>query len=92
MSRPHIKTPSEVLDYGFDWSRELETDTISSSVWNVDSGLNVVSQGHDATTTSVFIGGGTAGATYAVTNTITTAGGRTESRTLHVVVVGIKTL
>ncbi len=91
MSRTHVKTPAEILDYGWDWSAWLAGDTLASSVWTVDAGLTVVSDGNDATTSSVFVGGGVTGASYVLTNRVTTAGGRTAERTLHLRIVDQRT-
>jgi hypothetical protein len=76
------KDPDEVLDYRINWSRTLEaapasSDTISTSSWAVTSGITVDSDSNTTTTATVFLSGGTAGVCYTITNTITTAGGRT---------------
>ena len=33
------KDPDEVLDYSIDWSARLNGDTISSSIWEVPTGI-----------------------------------------------------
>lgn len=82
------KDPDALLDYGFDWSLWLQPgDTISSSTWQVEDGLTASTPSHTATTTTVWLSGGTAGRSYQVTNRITTAGGRTDERTMVVRVV-----
>ena len=76
------KDPQATLDYGFDWSRWLGTDTIATSAWTVPSGLVGTNEASTDTTTTVWLSGGVAGMEYRVTNAITTAGGRTEQRTM----------
>jgi TRAP-type uncharacterized transport system substrate-binding protein len=79
------QTPVEILDYTIDWTcRGLGTDTIATSAWSVTpSGLSTSSPAPSFTntTTTVWLSGGTAGVYYAVTNTITTAGGREMQET-----------
>lgn len=89
--RPTIdKDPSAVLDYTFDWSAYLASpvDTISSAplsvVFSVDttSGVYISLQSNTATTATVWISGGTVGASALVTCMIKTAGGRTDERVI----------
>jgi hypothetical protein len=65
-------------DYRFNWTSWLDGDTILSSEWTVPSGLVMESEGHDETTTTVWISGGTPGESYVICNTIETAAGRLE--------------
>lgn len=78
------KDPSAVLDYQFDWSAWLGTDTIATSAWTAPTGITVNSESETTTTATVWLSGGTDGANYAVVNEITTAGGRTDQRTLTI--------
>lgn len=83
--------PDSVLDYGRDWTEELDGDTIDTSSWaldpdNVDAALVIENDDHDASTTIVWLSGGTVGVEYTVTNHITTAGGRTEDASIIVVI------
>ena len=85
------KDPSSVLKYGFDWTDWLNGDTISTggsgSSWTVSpAGLSVVGSSKTTTTTTVTLSGGDVGVTYLVTNTIVTAGGETDQRTLVIAV------
>lgn len=82
-----IKDPNAVLDYGYDWSKWLLSvdDTITSSTWTV-TGATADSDSHDDTTTTVWLSGGTVGTPIVATNRITTAGGRTDDRTLRIAV------
>lgn len=73
----NAKDPDEVLDYRLDWTDRLAGDTISTSVWAAESGITIDSDVHDDTAATVWVSGGTHGTTYRMTNTITTAAGRT---------------
>lgn len=79
-----VKDPSAVLDYQFDWSAWLDDDTIATSTWTVPTGLTKASESNTTTTATVWLSGGTAGASYTLVNRIVTAGGRTDERTLTV--------
>lgn len=78
------KDPNAVLDYTADWSRWLGDDTIVTSTWILTGGLTEVSSSNTDTSATVFVSGGTAGSSYEATNRITTAGGRTNDRTLRI--------
>jgi hypothetical protein len=81
------KDPDAVLDYAVDWSSWLGEDTIESSTWESPSGIVKDSDSHDGTVVRVWVSGGErVGATYALTNRIVTAGGRTDERTIYVTV------
>jgi hypothetical protein len=47
-------------------------EIISNSVWEVDTGITVQSQGNTDTATTVYLSGGAVGTTYLITNEITT--------------------
>ncbi|MBA1445876.1 MAG: hypothetical protein M3H12_18805 [Chromatiales bacterium] len=90
MSRVHGKTIEEVLDYGWNYTKELAKtgDTLTGSVWEIDAGLTVVSQGNDAQVASLFVsGGGPVGTRYRAHNRVATAGGRTYARTFYIQIV-----
>jgi hypothetical protein len=74
------KPAAAVLDYSIDYTLWLAGDTISSSAWTFDAGITgiPVSIGSPYAKATTWLSGGTAGTTYNVTNTITTAAGRTE--------------
>ena len=82
MSNTAYITPTGELDYGFDWSDWLGTDTIASSSWAVSNtdAATVSSSTYDDDGTTAWLSGGTADETAIVTNTITTTAGRTTSR------------
>lgn len=84
-----VKDPDARLDYAFDWSPWLNGDEISTSNWYADSGGIDIVNGSDSvddtnTITRIFIEGGTPGENYALKNTITTIGGRTDERTIEI--------
>lgn len=82
------KDPAAVLDYEVDWTAWLTEagDTIDTSTWTVPDGITVDSDTHTATVATIWLSGGTLGTAYAVTNRITTAGGRTDERTIVILV------
>jgi len=83
--RTWSKDPNAVLDWAFDWSRWLSaSETISSAVIEVESGLTKDSQSNTTTTVTVWLSGGTLGVTYDVTCRITTNQGRTDERTIGI--------
>lgn len=81
------KDPDEVLDYVGDWSAWLGTDTIATASWDVPEGITDDSTSTTATTTTIWLSGGTAGAVYDVSCCASTAGGRVGCRTIRVSVV-----
>jgi len=81
------KTPEAVLDYKHDWSDWLDTgEGITSSTWQVESGLTKDSDTNDTDSATIWLSGGSIGRNYRVTNTIVTdaATPRTESRSFFV--------
>lgn len=86
MPQAFIKDPSAVLDYTIDWTDWLEADTISSSVWTVPTGLTKDSEATTTKKATVWLSGGTQGRFYTVTNRVVTAGGRTDERSIVLVV------
>lgn len=84
---PFIQDPSAVLDYPFDWSARLGSDPIQTSQFVADSGFTIESDTIiDASNTIVWVSGGTRNKRYAVTNHITTVGGRDDEWTIYVLV------
>lgn len=80
-----VKDPDATLDYSFDWGPWLMNDTIATSTWTINtSGLSVVpaSESFTDTVTTMFLTGGAVNEKYVVTNTITTAGSRTDERSI----------
>lgn len=74
-----FKDPDELLDYEIDWAARLDTDTISTSLWDIngpDAALTTPLDTKTATTTTIWLDAGTLNKVYTMTNHITTAGGR----------------
>ena len=86
MARSVVKDPNAVLDYEWDWSAWLGTDTIASHTVTAATGLTVDTS--EATTTAVtaWLSGGSVGASYAVTCHVVTAAGREDDRTATITV------
>ena len=79
------KDPSAVLDYRIDWSAWLAGgDVIVTSSWEVPPGITKDSESHTATTATITLSGGALGQKYDITNTITTAAGLTDCRTVRI--------
>lgn len=77
------KDPDSTIDYGIDWSSWLASgETISTSAWPDLGDLVSESESNTTTATAIFISGGVLGATYTLTNRITTSAGRTEDRSM----------
>ena len=71
------------LDYGIDWTFFLATgETITTSVWTVDTGLVKSLEQNVNNVASLFVTGGVAGTVYKLVNSITTSAGRQDSRTI----------
>ena len=80
--------PNDVKDYTLDWSRRLATDeTITTSTWTAAAGITKNSDSDTATTTTVWLSGGTAGEHYRITNHVVTSQGREYDWTITVQVV-----
>ncbi|MFO0271368.1 MAG: hypothetical protein ACK53W_12640 [Gemmatimonadota bacterium] len=80
--RQATKDPGARVDYDLDWSEYLGADTIATSSWTVPAGLTLYAQTATTTVATVWIEGGTAGVDYAITNRVTTAGGRIDERSI----------
>lgn len=78
------KDVSDIVDYSKSW-HQLGTDSILTSTWESD-GLTIVSNSYTGLVTTVTVSGGTERAIHNLTNTITTAMGRTLQRTIYVAV------
>jgi hypothetical protein len=77
----YSKGAGATLDYQIDWATWLGADTISLSIWAVaPAGLTLFNPSNTTTKATIWAGGGTVGTDYVVTNTITTAAGRIETR------------
>lgn len=84
MPQSFVKDVEAELDYSIDWSDWLGIDTIGTSTWVADSGITVESDSNTTTVATVWLSGGTVNTYYRVTNTIVTAAGRTDERSIYV--------
>jgi len=74
------KDPSAVLDYVFDWTEWLGSDTIDTYDLIVPDGLTKDSDSKSGNKVTVWISGGEANKVYVVTCRIVTAAGRTDEK------------
>jgi hypothetical protein len=79
-----VKDPQAILDYVVDWTDWLSSDTISVVAWVVPAGITNPSISNTTKTATIWLSSGTAGNSYDITCRITTAGGRTDERTITV--------
>ncbi len=87
MADSYIKDPDAVLDYQWDWSSWLPTgDTIASATVTAETGLTVGSYSNTATAVTAWLSGGIVGESYNVTCRVVTANGRTDDRTITLLV------
>lgn len=81
------KDPEAVLDYSWDWQHWLEAgETITAASVTVPAGLTKDSESNNTTSVTVWLSGGTAGESYAVTCEIETTEGRTDQRSITILV------
>lgn len=68
------KDPNSTLDYEIDWSEWLgDGESIASSAWScADTSITLATPSATATTTKVWISGGTVGTSATITNRVTT--------------------
>lgn len=84
-----IKDPEATLDYSVDWGAEyLSGDALVESGWTVSpgepGGLSIVGNRFDLLMATVEVEGGIAGRIYRLTNHVSTAEGRSDSRSILV--------
>lgn len=93
MSMIGTKTPDENKDYSLDWSKDIATDIIASSVnsvWSVSpQGVSITqsSLASNGSLTTVWLAGGVTGQVYMVKNVITTTSGRILTKVFRLLVV-----
>lgn len=83
-----VKDPQARLDYKFDWSEWLGSDTIATATFSVESGagVTIATSSNDDTSATVWLTGGTAGMSATVTCHITTSINRQDDRSFIVVI------
>jgi hypothetical protein len=83
------KDPNATLDYTFDWAPYLTpiADTIASATFVFDAALTKVSQSNTTMTATAYMSGGTLGEKHTLTCRIVTAGGRTDDRSITLLIV-----
>jgi hypothetical protein len=79
-----MKDPNAIIDFAIDWAAWLGTDTIATATWTVPTGITKVTDSASTTVATIWLSGGTAGAQYDLLCRITTAGGRTDDRTISI--------
>jgi hypothetical protein len=84
-----VKTGAEVVNFALDWSKVIQAgDSILTASWSASlPGISVMQSCLLGTLAIIRLGGGTTGAVYNVTCTITTAEGFTYPATLRVRIV-----
>lgn len=84
----YVKDPDAVLDYKVDWADWLAAtgDAIVTSTWLVPAGVTKTDEDNTTATATIWLSGGTAGSSYQVTNRVTTTQGRTDDRTIQIIV------
>lgn len=81
------KDPAEKLDYTFDWTAWLGTDTIQTYTVTVPTGITKISDSVNAGKVVVWLSGGTVGTMYNIVCHVITAAGREGERTIALVIV-----
>lgn len=87
MPNRFVHDPQDTLDYAVDRSSWLQaSETITVSTWSVPAGLTKGADSIAAGMTIVWISGGTDSTNYDLTNVVTTSLGRTDERTITIMV------
>ena len=90
MSNSFVKDPTSVLDFIFDWSQWLAAgETLTAASCAVRGNLPAITVDHvDRTATGVtaWLAGGTVGSTYFVSCAVSTNQGRTDERSIRIIV------
>lgn len=83
-----VKDPDAVVDYTFDWSDWLTTDTITGATITIADSATMAKDSQAIVNSDqsvrVWISGGAARDRAAVSCLITTAAGRTDERTFYI--------
>lgn len=87
-----LKDPLAVLDFMVDWAGTdpgpwlAVNEEITDSEWVIPAGITGSNESNTETTATVWLSGGTLGASYNIRNKITTNQGRTDIRTYEIAV------
>lgn len=82
-----IHDPQATLVYGFDWVDWLaDGDSIVASTWAGEAGITIGASEIDGTETRVLISGGTDRRKYLVTNSVVSAAGARDDRSMRIMV------
>lgn len=84
-----LKDPDALLDYSVDWGTDyLSGDALASSSWSVSpdgpGSLTIAGSSFDLLVSSAQVAGGEPGKIYRLSNTVMTAGGRRDCRSVVV--------
>lgn len=89
MPQIYAKDPQAVVDYTLDWTNFLAGDTLATSTWLVPDDLTIGTGAkaptNDTTSATVWISDGVAGKAYVIVNRITTTDGRTDDRSIQLI-------
>ena len=83
-----LKDPQATVDYAVDWRADYldETDNLADSRWAIEpdepGGATIASDRFTLSEAQVTVGGGIAGHRYRLINTIRTASGREDTRSI----------
>lgn len=83
------KDPDAKLDFAFDWREKgwlASGEDLSAVTWTVPAGLTEEATTMTDDVAAIWLSGGTAGSTYAVSCRITTSDGRIDERSFAVIV------
>lgn len=88
MSISFFKDPAAVLDYDWDWTSWLTaaSDTIASHTVTAPAGLTVEADEENDGIVTGWLSGGSLDESYDVVCQIVTTGGRTDERTITIVI------
>lgn len=84
----YTKDPYDRLDYVFNYQTWLAGDSLLSSVWSVEAGIDKISDTHTGSYSVIWLENGTLGNVYTVSNTITTVAGRTKKVCMEIKITG----
>lgn len=87
-----LKDPDAVLDYAIDWGAQYlgAGEVLSQSAWSIEpqesGGMSVAGSDFDDARATVKAAAGLAGRRYRLTNRIATQAGRTDERSIIILV------